>query len=310
MNIIVVGIGAIGKERIKVLQELNETIIAIIDITDSLTDDLVQSADWIFVCTPHDTTVEIVRLIRLYMNNKKVNILVEKPFMGHNQEILRVNNVGFNYRFLKGVRHLLDDVKNEVFGELISVDMILGLGDSEGSENTWRLDPLRAGRGAILDPGIHLIDLAMIMSNGNLDLKYSSHWQGFWRTGIEEETHIIARDYRWVNDIKRNDRNSIYNIRASKVHWRPTFRIEVNGTDGCGIVEGRNRFYGNQTYRRGKRWGWGLDKTQRESEELLVDYNGNDSFLEETRAILYGCKGLQPATNEDNKRCLKFIEGI
>lgn len=304
MKVVVVGMGAIGKGRTKVLTELGEEVIPVDPLYYEMSykEALTFNPDWIFVCTPHDTSIDYVR----FGLEDGCNVLVEKPYLGD----LKPTNVGLNYRFYKGVRQLLDDMGNELFGQLISVNMILALGDAPGSEETWRLNPIRAGRGAMLDPGIHLIDLAMLMTDGNLSIIDSKSVKNFWRTGIEEETHLIAWDYRFINNVDKQDRNTIYNIQASVCRWRNNFRIEVNGTDGYGVVEGRGRNYGNQTYRRGKRWGWQSGKSQKNSEELVVDYDGGDSFLEETKAVLYGCNGIQPATHEDNKRCLEFINSL
>ena len=315
MNIIVVGAGKIGQERIKALEMLGESIIAVVDpnvkqdkyshvesigsFSESFQFDKI---DWVFICTPHDQAIKIAQIAL----KNGCNILVEKPlgrtlseadFITTFKSGQRVN-VGFNYRFYKGVRQLLTDCQNKLFGDLISVNMVLGLSNPAGTEKTWRLDPKRAGSGSIIYAGIHLIDLALLISNGDL-IKMGEVSSGkFWGTGIEEEIHILAS----------TKSGTIFNIQSSVDRWRSTFRIEVNGTDGYGIVEGRNRYYGNQTYIRGKRWGWQSGKSQRESEELVVDYDGEDSFLEETRAVLYGCEGIQPGTFYNNLYCLEFIE--
>jgi len=302
MNIVVVGAGAIGKERIKAIERLGENVIIVDPLYSeiSFNEALTMIPDWIFVCTPHHMTVQIVEKAIDY--NK--NVLAEKPLGRDLDEFKRLEisefdrvNVGFNYRFYKGVRELLKDIKEEKFGDLISVNMTLGLGDAPGTEKTWRLDPEKAGSGAYLDPGVHLVDLAMLISDNTLEKIDAYTNMKFWKTGFQEEWHCIARDKT----------DCIYNIQASKVRWRNTFRIEVNGTEGYGIVEGRGRNYGTQRYWTGKRWGWQSGLTQRESEYLVLTDDCKDSFYEETKAVLYGCEGLQPATHIDNKRCLEFI---
>ncbi len=310
MTIIVIGAGMIGRERIKALEELGHDIVVVDPVvstnhpTFKSLDEAIEHytwAEWLFICTPHHVTPQIAEAAY----SRSFNILCEKPLGRNLREYNRITrsryhrhyNVGFNYRFYKGVRQLLKDCKDKLFGDLISVNMVLSLGDGPGSDSTWRLDPARAGRGAILDPGIHLIDLAMLISEGRLTDGRVKHYTGFWNTGIEEESHLLA-----------HDTNAIYNLQASVCHWRNTFRVEVNGTEGYGIVEGRNRFYGPQTYRRGRRWGWQSGQSQRESEELVVDYDGEDSFLEETRAVLSG--SAEAATDEDNRRCLEFIDRL
>jgi predicted dehydrogenase len=315
MNIIVVGVGAIGRERIRALELLGEKIIAICDPKSALTDypyynSLKQATntlpleeiDWVFICTPHHETPAIVE----YALSCGLNILVEKPFgrtieeydmlmKYHSDEKI---NVGFNYRFYSGVWQLLIDIKERLFGNLISVNMILGLGDAPGTEKTWRLSPVQAGGGAYLDPGCHLIDLAMLISDNSLRYRMGDTLSAYWHTGFEEEWHCLAYDQT----------GAIYNIQSSKVRWRNNFRIEVNGTDGYGIVEGRGRNYGPQTYRRGKRWGWQSGLTQKDSEELVMSYDAEGSFLEETRAVLSQSDSvIKPATHEDMKRVLEFL---
>lgn len=322
-NVIVVGAGKIGQERIKALETLGENIVAVVDTDEKLLTKyrnyttvyeiekrILSGVDWIFVCTPHDDTGGIVKWALL----NEYNVLSEKPLgrtYDEAKNILYFNkvdnfgrarskiNVGFNYRFYKGVNQLIRDTLTGLFGDVISVNMVLGLSNPAGTEKTWRLDPKRAGSGSIIYAGIHLIDLALILSQGNLKPKTSIKWSGFWNTGIEEEIHILATDGK-----------AVYNIQSSVNRWRSTFRIEVNGTDGYGIVEGRNRYYGNQTYIRGKRWGWQSGKTQRESEELVVDYDGEDSFIEETRAVLYGSNVVTAGNMQDNLKCLEFIESL
>jgi predicted dehydrogenase len=291
MKHIVIGNGAIGRERIKALTFLDETIIAVIDVDGMITGDLIREADWVFICTPNDIAESYVEQI-----DGRCRVMVEKPYIGDTP----VDNVGLNYRFYKGVSQLLKDVLNMHFGRLVSVNMTLALGGSPGDDNTWRRNVSRMGRGSILDLGIHLIDLAMIISNNTLKPVWYEKVLSD-DSELEQEGYLLAKDCRGV----------IYNIQTSFMRWRSTFRIEVNGEEGYGIVEGRNRHYGDQTYIRGKRWGWLSGKAQRDTEELVVDYDGEDSFIEETKAVLYGTNSrFIPATFDDNKICVKLINEL
>jgi len=342
MNIVITGAGLIGKERIKAVESIrkegaqNIEIIGIVDpIFEGKTkafffdkeynvypglqtffDSTSIKVDWVFICTPHFETAK-ASIIAL---DNGANILVEKP-LGRNidesNEIIKhkkghqVINVGFNYRFFKGVSLLLQDAMKGVFGKIISVNMILAHGNSPGMEKSWKLDPVLCGGGCLIDPGIHLIDLAMLLSKGSLKAESFLKWDGFWNTGIEEEVHLLASD----------NKRSIYNFYISLNKWRSTFRIEVNGTDGYGVVEGRGRSYGDQKYIRGTRWGWQNHASQAESEEVVVEsYKADDSFITETRNVLYQDNDLkhlltkdqsfQIANEQDNKACLEFIESL
>lgn len=76
-------------------------------------------------------------------------------------------------------------------------------------------------------------------------------------------------------------KKTIFNTQISLNRWRSTFKIEVNGTEGYGVVEGRGKSYGPQSYRTGTRWGWQSGKSQAQSEILMVDKDPcEDSFLQ------------------------------
>lgn len=298
MKILIVGAGLIGKERIVALKKISSNFsmgldITVVDKNEELLDEikaefklqvnknfhneLIKNPDWIFICTPHSAAPDL--LIESFDYCK--NILVEKP-LGRNLEeckkILEAKPndinlyVGYNYRFYLGINLLLNHVKNNFFGDLISINMILGHGNSPGMENSWKLNPNMCGGGCLIDPGVHLLDIALSISDSDLKVKGGNYWKGFWNTGIEEEAHIIFE----------NNNNAIFNIQTSLNRWRSNFTLEVNGTEGYGIVSGRGRSYGDQEYKTGKRWGWQSGNSQAESEVYhLKNYAAEDSFYEE-----------------------------
>lgn len=302
MKIGIAGAGLIGKERLSALDRLKKegydvNINGIFDpyskeikslsekyetpVYNSFGDMLNDKPDWIFIATPHDTAVE---LTELSLQNS-IKVLIEKPLGRNLEEANKIFNlskdkndvwVGFNYRFFDGVNALLKDTISGKFGKLISINFILGHGSSPNITEGWKLDPVKAGGGCLIDPGIHFIDLARIMTATNLEILNGVFWNGFWKTGIEEECHLI---------LKGNA--CIVNMQISIVKWRSTFRIEVNGENGYGIVDGRNRSYGKQTYITGKRWGWQNAKSQKDSEILECESDGEDVFYKETKALLF-----------------------
>lgn len=298
MKVLLIGAGLIGQERLLAIQKIaldyslnfvisvvdtNEDLLAEVNekfdvqVNNNINDELVKNPDWVFISTPHSVAPDII--IDSYNYTK--NVLVEKPLGRNLDECNKILEekpddvnlyVGLNYRFYEGINLLLNDVRKNLFGELISVNMILGHGNSPGMENSWKLDPILCGGGCLIDPGVHLLDIASSISNSELKVKGGSLWKGFWKTGIEEEAHIILGDN---NDV-------IFNIQTSLNRWRSNFRIEVNGTEGYGIVSGRGRSYGDQSYKTGKRWGWESGNSQSESEIYHVDSDSaEDSFYEE-----------------------------
>lgn len=331
MKILIIGGGLIGRERLDALYLIsnNHSIdfdITVIDknqetlslikekydckIVSKITDLTSNFYDWIFVCTPHSEAPEAI--YKSFSFGK--NILVEKP-LGRNleecEEILDKKPkdvqlyVGLNYRFYLGINKLLNHVKENFFGEIISVNMTLGHGNSPGMEKSWKLDPILCGGGCLIDPGVHLLDLALLISDGDLKVKGGKFWNGFWKTGIEEEAHIYL--------INKN--NSIFNLQTSLNRWKSTFRIEVNGTEGYGIVNGRGRSYGNQEYITGKRWGWQSGVSQAESEtNHLENYSADDSFYESMLA-LFSLESSQitntsifPANDVDGRKVMSLLK--
>ena len=304
MRVAIVGLGLIGVERAKSILALAqlEPHIELVGVYDTneksiekfrneypgvsvagkMEDLILEAPNWVFVATPHDVAYEISVLLL----SRKIGVVLEKP-MGRNlseagklaslAEKNRVKlRVGLNYRHYRGVENLIQDVREKKFGSIISVKMTLGHGNSPGMEKSWKLDKERCGGGCLIDPGIHLLDLVDVISGGAVEVHSVQSWMGFWKTGIEEEAHILLS----------SQNSTLFNIDISLNRWRSRFCIEVNGTDGYGVVEGRGGSYGRQTYRTGKRWGWLEGKNQRESELTRIDYDASDSFFRETAAIL------------------------
>jgi len=263
----------------------------------SLDEAISSRPDWIVVCTPHD----VAPAVAIRALESGANVLIEKPLGRTLAEcdsiVAKISpktklNVGFNYRFYPGIEAAILDAKAGRFGRLISVNVVLGHGNSPGMVRSWKLDPVRCGGGCLIDPGVHALDLVLLLATGELSVNAACSWAGFWKTGIEEEAHLLLTDSQQV----------IFNIQLSLNRWRSVFRLEINGTDGYGWVEGRGRSYGPQSYRVGRRWGWQSHGSQAESELVVVNRDpGNDSFFRETAMVLGLPQGPSAA---ENGQCL------
>ena len=319
----VLGYGLIGRERVEALLALRTDgcpIQRILLFDPALAEqaadvpagvelvrgiEQIESAkpDWIMVATPHDTAAEILTRILPWGSR----VLVEKP-LGRSLEEARTIVartrftgqlwVGFNYRFFPGVREAIGDTRTGRFGRLINVSMVLGHGGAPGMEHGWKFDPFRAGGGCLIDPGVHLLDLCKILARGPLEIAGATRWDGFWKTGIEEEVHLLLKAGRLV-----------FNIEVSIVRWRSVFRLEIHGEDGYAIVTGRGRSYGPQRYVRGKRWAWQNGKTQAETEELVSESDATGTFRDELRALLEGQTGpLSPCPAYEALEVMELFE--
>jgi len=255
------------------------------------------------IATPHDTAVELTRDAL----GRGLRVLVEKPLgrsLSEAQSLAGLAGsgqlmVGCNYRFYAGIERAVKDLRDGWFGKLISVSMILGHGGSPGMEKTWKLDPVRAGGGCLIDPGIHLLDLVNVINDfKELSVVGASAWQGFWKTGIEEETHVLLRSPAGFSA----------NLQISVVRWRSIFRLEIHGESGYGIVNGRNRSYGRQTYVRGPRWGWQNARDQAAAEELVLESDGNEVFADELDSLFFKKSATRPCSAEEALQDMCLLE--
>ena len=310
MKVAVLGYGAIGKKRVDALWKLREKYnIKDILIYDPFVENLHiynelesierQSPEWVIVATPNDVAVDLVKKVSFWECS---NILIEKPFGRNLKDATSMYLayrgkhklfVGHNYRFFDGVAKLVEDVRNNVFGNLINVNMILAHGGTPTDDKTWRLNSDKAGQGgSFLDLGTHLLDIAIQLINDDSNF-YS--YQGmtansFWNKNLLEETHLLFCHG-----------DCIFNLQTSMTRWQNQFRIEVNGSKGYGIVQGRGGHYGIQTYVRGKRWGWIDTKQKTQPEKLILTSDCSKSFYCELDAI-FGNKSqyyLSPCTDNE-----------
>jgi predicted dehydrogenase len=237
----------------------------------------------VVIATPHVHTLELAT--RMLTNGAEV--LIEKP-MGRNlQEATALYQhqnssnlrIGFNFRFMAGVEQVKKMLDQQELGQLISISMELGHGGAPSDKDSWKLNLAAAGGGALLDPGIHLIDLlSYLFADGatiQLEIDGGNTWSGFWQTGVEESVKLLGR----VNGIP-------FSLSISIVAWRTRFKIEIIGVEKYVILNGRGRTDGPQTLIVGDRWGWQRAKSQQDSERIFTTMEKDDSIEKETKAWL------------------------
>jgi 1,5-anhydro-D-fructose reductase (1,5-anhydro-D-mannitol-forming) len=277
VRIVVIGCGLIGRKRLEAIERLeNATLAATIDPVReraadsgaphyrSLSELPSQSYDAAVIAVPHDAAPDLTEAI--LAAGKPV--LVEKPLATSPAAARQLEKladklpspsfVGYNYRFLPTIREALRIAADGRLGRLRSVDMLIGHGGHPESGKGWKLDPMRAGGGVLLDPGVHLLDLLLQLAPAASCTGLEAT-RGFWESGIEEDVAATFRAERLL-----------VTLRVSHIRWINTFRIEMFGEDAYCIAEGRGGNYGPMILRFGKRWGWanGRRATQRESEEV------------------------------------------
>jgi 1,5-anhydro-D-fructose reductase (1,5-anhydro-D-mannitol-forming) len=243
--------------------------------------------DAAIVALPHDLAGPLT--LRLLSQGKPV--LVEKPLgitVAETDALVDAGSrsrlpcfVGYNYRFLPTFVAALAALRADHFGRLRSIDMLLGHGGHPGSAKEWKLDPQRAGGGVIIDPGVHLLDLLLLIEPRARPL-LARGTTGFFKTGVEEDVVcVLASD------------SCTATVRLSHVRWVNDFRIEVVGEAGYAILTGRGGTYGPMSVRLGRRWTWndGSGRSQRETEEVTDFGKNNQSFELELEAVFDAWQG-------------------
>jgi 1,5-anhydro-D-fructose reductase (1,5-anhydro-D-mannitol-forming) len=294
-RVVVVGAGLIGRQRARALHELaGAELAATVDpfapapdgwdaphvaAVDDLAPD---SYDAAIVSVPHDAAVGLAE--ELLRAGKPV--LMEKPLGTTAAEAGALERLadalslpsftGYNYRFLPAVSVLVRAAQAGELGRLRNLDLLVGHGGHPGSAEGWKLDPVRAGGGVLLDPGVHLLDLLLnLATDVRCQSIEASH--GFWPTGIEEDVVATFRA-----------RDLIATVRVSHIRWVNTFQVEAFGEDGYAIATGRGGNYGPMALRRGRRWAWrepGVS-SQRDSEDVSTFGTTDTSLHDELKAVI------------------------
>lgn len=321
MNFGIIGCGLMGKQRARALGALPEArLISVFDpseerasalavefgcASDPDAGELVSrpEIDAVIIAVPHFLSRELS--ITALQAGK--HILCEKPLgltsgecldimqaAGHQQVI----SVGFNYRFYPGVRQAMQMIGESSIGALTHMRCVLGHGGRPGMESEWKTSKTLCGGGALLDPGIHFLDLIR-QAGGELALNGASLSRSFWETDVEDNAFVLLT----AGSVQAQ-------AHISLTEWKSRFAIDFFGTGGCLKLRGRSGFYGPQVLQYNRRWEW----LQPEFTPSRMEWPLEDiSFTEELRAFIATVEG-RPAepvgTPNDCLQLLRVIENI
>ena len=295
MNIFFIGMGNMGQQRLSAVEKLqNKYNLNVIGFYDPFVDSIIfnkqkidsinnlskeyitsKNIDFFIIGTPHNLIYNFIETILL--TKLPLTIFVEKPLGVNFKEATKIkslkqNNqniyVGLNYRFYKGISMLIQDINANKFGKINSLNISMGHGHGSKFVNSWNIDNEKAGGGAVIDPGIHVINLMQLFSKSKIKL-ISAHLtrMNFWKTGIEEQCNLLFS----------SDSIPLIHIDVSIVKWRSNFNISIFGDDNYGIIDGRGSHYGDQVYRFGSRWAWETSKHANQIDTEIVKSQSNEA---------------------------------
>lgn len=325
MNIGIIGAGLIGWKRAEAVNRLmdcNLHSVADIDIerAKGLTEryggvftnkwrEIATSPeiDLVIICTQHDVAVEIA--IEALNNGK--NVLCEKP-LGRNakegQKIIDVAEksgrkimVGFNYRFYPHVKRAKELIKAGYIGEPQYMKATLGHAARPNYDSEWRVDEEKGGGGALLDPGVHIVDLARYLMDEELDEGSAQFQNAYWEIKYEDNAFVNSRTIKGKSVV----------LHSSITEWKNIFSVEIIGLDGYLKLSGRGGFYGHPQISMNKRWAW-LNGDDNAGEIVEIYSSDDDSFYEELKCVVDQKEDLihKNATGADGLAAAHFIDKL
>jgi predicted dehydrogenase len=181
------------------------------------------------------------------------HVLCEKPLgrsLDEAEEIAeaaqrsgKILKTGFNYRYMAHVRKAKELIDQGAIGETMFLRSRYGHGGRPGYENHWCTDRDLSGGGALLEQGIHILDL--------------------FRHLVGEPVHVLAQTSRYfwgfpeVEDncfvLLKTQSSQTGQIHVSWTQWINIFSLEVFGREGYLHLTGRDGHYGPQRLVWGKR---------------------------------------------------------
>jgi predicted dehydrogenase len=317
-----VGLGLIGARRFQIVEQLGHSIAFAIDpdesrhskldmpactfatCTEMLDPEVIDPVEAVFIAVPHDLALEYCA----WAFRLGFHVLCEKPMgisTAQAKKIQRLSvdadrrfGAGLNYRFLPGVDALRALITDGHLGDLYQLRLSIGHGGRPGMEQEWKVQRARAGGGALIDPGIHLIDLARYLG-GEPVVQSARMSRRFWEADVEDNCSVVLG----IGDID-------VGIEVSLTCWESRFAIDAYGRDGCAFIRGRGGNYGSQRLRYVNRWFW-QDDNRRYVQELGSD---DPSFHLETAAFLDAIVGgsIDPRLSDatDGLTALSLVEEL
>jgi predicted dehydrogenase len=275
-----------------------------------------KSIHFIDICTPNDSHFPIVKRAVEYGKH----IYCEKPLSSSYSEAVEmtnlvkenkiVNGVALIYRFLPAVRMLKKEIEKKGIGEIIDFKIKTYHKSYLSKKDTWRTKK-NSGGGALLDLGVHLIDLIQFTID---DIEEVDHKNRIYFKERNEVDEISSCNFILKNGVTGNlEVSRIFAERQQSNYF------VIYGTKGSIKVDLSNP-YELELYK------YESSSTEIKNavneENLLKNYAGVRSSLGffqncHTAALINftnrldgECKDTQDANFEDALKCQKIIEKI
>jgi predicted dehydrogenase len=290
MRVAIVGCGLIGTRRAAVAAECGDDVKIVVDVDERRARRLAKDVDadaargWQEAVERDDVDVVVVATVNRDLASVAIaallagkDILCEKPLGLNAAEAGKIAataaassgivKVGFNHRHKRALvvaKQMLD--RGEI-GRPFALRVAYGHGGRPGYEKEWRGDIELAGGGALLDQGVHVVDLARWFLGEVCDVA------GVLATAVWDVDSVEDNAFALL----RFTSGAVASLHANWTQWRNLFRFELFGDAGHLTVEGLGGSYGPQRLLHVRR---SMDGSS-PSEQTMTFGGGDDSWREE-----------------------------
>lgn len=325
-----IGCGAIGKFRAEALaQTPGAKLIVVSDVDEARARALATPAgarvetDWkrvladdvdaVLISTPPPQHLEMV----VASLEAGQHVLCEKPLGRYPaeckqmvlaaQRTKRHLGTGFNYRFYQAIVSAKEFIAAGHIGELDHIRSFAGHPGGKEFTHPWVHDVSIMGGGALVDNGIHIIDLTQFFLGEVAEVKgyRSSH---VWKFKGSE-------DSAWA--LLKSTEGKIATVQATWSEWRGyRFWIEIYGTLGCVKASyppmlARATWFDKPDGRKSQKF-WTYPKFQVIERLKSYRYTVTQSFIAEFTAFLRAIRGekVSAATGYEGMRAVEIAHAV
>jgi predicted dehydrogenase len=325
MKFALIGCGAIGKFRAAALRQTpGAKLVAASDVDGKRGRELaeqsackyvqdwraaVEEADAVIVSTPPPLHLEMV----VESLERGKHVLCEKPLGRYPDECRQMVaaaekakrhlGTGFNYRFYPAIVTAKEVLDSGRIGELDHVRSFAGHPGGKEFTHPWVHDVSIMGGGALVDNGIHILDLTQFFLGEVAEVKgyRTSH---VWKFSGSE-------DNAWA--LLKSKQGRIATVQATWSEWRGyRFWIEVYGTLGCvrafyPPMFAEATWYDKPDGRRTRQF-WTYPVFQVIERLKSYRYTVTQSFVAEHQAFIRACAGAKvpAATGVEGARAVEI----
>jgi len=227
LKTLVIGLGIQGFKRLKTLKKFNvETVDPLNPKANykSIYDVNLSKFKIAIVCTPEMEKYKIVK----HLLNKKINVMVEKPFKININQMKNLNKIclknkiifyiGYNHRFEPFIKKIQTLLEKKIIGKIYYVKMFYGNGTaSQINKSEWK----DKKNGVVDDLISHLLDFC--------EMFFKKRDIGKFHTIKKIKFENKSPDYALI----MNNKNEVaISLEASYLMWKNTFNLEMIGKKG------------------------------------------------------------------------------